>query len=212
MSNTGLVIPFGKHKGKLVQEVMALDPTYIEWLMNQPWFRENNPTLVTVIISGGSAPEETPEHNKMQVLFLDQSFCKAVVKAFPNQSFRETFEKLSSSSFDDDEYIDIFSRMLNDVKAIFEIHGWDVVVELPFTYYADRKVIAHIPVELKPSVGDDYPVVLRKLQIRPYCSHKMLVAERFDATAVTYDQVKAMFEANGIAMRTLKEIRELADN
>ena len=37
MTNT--IIPFGKYKGRPVEEVVVDDPGYLEWLSDQDWFR-----------------------------------------------------------------------------------------------------------------------------------------------------------------------------
>jgi hypothetical protein len=69
------VIPFGKHKGRLVDEVLVDDPGYLEWLTAQDWFRAKFTVLHQVIINRGAEPEETPDHNAMQAKFLDDEFC-----------------------------------------------------------------------------------------------------------------------------------------
>jgi len=33
------VLPFGKYQGRLVKEVLADDPAYLQWLSGQDWFR-----------------------------------------------------------------------------------------------------------------------------------------------------------------------------
>jgi hypothetical protein len=42
---------FGKHNGKSVAEVMAIDPEYVQWVLMQPWFQEKNPQLVQFVCS-----------------------------------------------------------------------------------------------------------------------------------------------------------------
>src|SRR5262245_55635383 len=69
------IIPFGKYKGRLVDEVLVDDPAYLQWLAGQDWFRAKFNILHQVIINRGAEPEETPEHNAMQVKFLDDEFC-----------------------------------------------------------------------------------------------------------------------------------------
>lgn len=44
-------------------------------------------------------------------------------------------------------------------KTTFEVNGWDVYMHLGFPYKAN------IFLELKPSVGDDYPSVLREMKV-----------------------------------------------
>jgi uncharacterized protein (DUF3820 family) len=43
------VMPFGKHKGKLLEEILVDDPNYIEWLAEQVWFRSEFAALYAVI-------------------------------------------------------------------------------------------------------------------------------------------------------------------
>jgi len=74
------IIPFGKYKGRLVDEVLIDDPAYLQWLVGQDWFRAKFNILHQVIINRGAEPEETPDHNAMQVKFLDDEFCVRFVQ------------------------------------------------------------------------------------------------------------------------------------
>src|SRR5262245_1482960 len=69
------IIPFGKYKGRLIDEVLVDDPSYLQWLAGQDWFRAKFNVLHQVIINRGAEPEETPDHNALQVKFLDDDFC-----------------------------------------------------------------------------------------------------------------------------------------
>jgi uncharacterized protein (DUF3820 family) len=44
------IVPFGKYKGRLIEEVLVDDPAYIEWLTAQDWFRAQFTVLHQVII------------------------------------------------------------------------------------------------------------------------------------------------------------------
>jgi uncharacterized protein (DUF3820 family) len=44
-------MPFGKYKGRLLEEILVDDPAYIDWLAEQDWFRTEFPTLHQVIIN-----------------------------------------------------------------------------------------------------------------------------------------------------------------
>jgi uncharacterized protein (DUF3820 family) len=44
------VIPFGKYKGSLLEEILVDDPSYVDWLAGQDWFRTEFPALHQVII------------------------------------------------------------------------------------------------------------------------------------------------------------------
>jgi uncharacterized protein (DUF3820 family) len=103
------IIPFGKYRGRLLDEVLADDPAYLQWLAGQDWFRAKFNILHQVIINRGAEPEETPDHNAMQVKFLDDDFCLRFLNAVkPNyaadvcskfNSVRTTNLKLVESKF-----------------------------------------------------------------------------------------------------------------
>jgi hypothetical protein len=82
MTDKGNVVPFGKYKGRLIEELLVDDPKYLEWLSGQPWFRDKFFMLHQVIINRGAEPEETPDHNSLQVLFLDDDFCLWFVRKY----------------------------------------------------------------------------------------------------------------------------------
>jgi uncharacterized protein (DUF3820 family) len=112
------VIPFGKHKGKLVEEVLATDPSYLHWLCGQADFRVKFGDLYQVIINRGAEPEETPDHNAMQVKFLDAKFCiRFVEHAYP-----DCFE-LAAKLFDEtrkrnlNRFTEIGQHFVNQRKA-----------------------------------------------------------------------------------------------
>jgi hypothetical protein len=69
------LVPFGKYKGQPI-EAMAHDRSYCDWLTAQPWFREKHPNVYTLVINNFAEPSETPEHNQMQVRFLDETWRK----------------------------------------------------------------------------------------------------------------------------------------
>jgi hypothetical protein len=74
-NNDTNIVPFGKYKGRDILEVLETDPSYLQWLTGQEWFRDRYVYLHQTIINRGSEPEDTPEHNALQVLFLDHAFC-----------------------------------------------------------------------------------------------------------------------------------------
>lgn len=68
------IVPFGKYKDKSVLELLA-DEKYVEWLKQQSWF--SNQKQIYNIVVHETIPttnnSKTPEHNKLQNLFLDKS-------------------------------------------------------------------------------------------------------------------------------------------
>lgn len=73
------VVSFGKYKDQPIDQIAAQDPKYIEWLMQQPWFASKFENLYKVVINNfNTGISETPEHNAMQVKFLDENFTKSL--------------------------------------------------------------------------------------------------------------------------------------
>ena len=68
------VVPFGKYKGQPL-EALAADREYLTWLQGQSWFRERYQQIYALIINNFGEVADTPEHNAMQVLFLEDDFC-----------------------------------------------------------------------------------------------------------------------------------------
>lgn len=68
------IVPFGKYKDKSVLELLA-DEKYVEWLKQQSWF--SNQKQIYNIVVHQTIPttnnSKTPEHNKLQNLFLEKS-------------------------------------------------------------------------------------------------------------------------------------------
>jgi hypothetical protein len=80
MSDPSNIVPFGKYKGRLIDELLVDDPDYLKWLSGQDRFRAKFSSLYTVIINRGNEPTETPEHNALQVLFLADDFCERFIR------------------------------------------------------------------------------------------------------------------------------------
>lgn len=74
------VVPFGKYKGQPMEQ-LAADPEYCEWLSGQSWFIEKYAHIHTLIINNFGDPSETPEHNRLQLRFLDETFRRQCMQA-----------------------------------------------------------------------------------------------------------------------------------
>lgn len=99
-----------------------------------------------------------------------------------------------------------------DVKADFEVGGWDVYIRalagaaaLPLGHgLCDEKSVY---VEIKPSLGDDYPAVLRQMKAnRGSGDCRVLAFDQFAAVGATLAQVKAIFAASGITVLSFEDI------
>ena len=52
MTDDRKVIPFGKHKGRLVEELLVDDPGYLQRLAGQDWFRAKFTVLPCCVCAG----------------------------------------------------------------------------------------------------------------------------------------------------------------
>jgi uncharacterized protein (DUF3820 family) len=111
--NSPTVMPLGKYKGRPLEEVLIDDPSYLEWLTGQDWFRTKHVQLYQIIINRGAQSEDTPEHNALQVLFLDAAFRERFAKVYLQKNIQA--EKWSNKP----------------LKLVgFEIKGIDVVIDI----------------------------------------------------------------------------------
>lgn len=137
------IIPFGKYKGQPV-DVLAADPQYRDWLSAQPWFREKfgdlHLTLVKVAAPSDDVP--TPEHNAFQARFADPAF---------------------------------LARFHGLTQVWYESGGWDVVLTWRAPYRWTDAETGELGVssreyscgvELKPTIGDEYPAIVRTVRER----------------------------------------------
>lgn len=68
------LVPFGKYKDKSILDLLA-DEKYVEWLKQQSWFPKQTQIYNIVVHQTLSTltNAKTPEHNRLQNLFLDEN-------------------------------------------------------------------------------------------------------------------------------------------
>lgn len=184
------LVPFGKYKGQPVEVVATVDPNWLEWALAQSWCREKYSHFCALVMNGFHIPEETPEHNRLQMKFLHRDFQMTWLKMLGNKS-----ERVMSA----------------DIEVEFEVQGWDVMLTVVEYRYRDL-------IEIKPSLGDDFPAVLRQIKARctphtdyrkrdprPKGNHHLLI-DRFSADGATLKQVRQFFDASHIRLSLMEEI------
>ena len=233
------VIPFGKYKGQPV-EALAGDKQYCDWLASQPWFRERFQHLHTVIVNNFQQPSDTPEHNALQVLFLDDDYCRAFVAAvlptleaevreeyhrYREEQRRGILDRIEAAEGGRREAIanqakyagwdyaahyagvledlrarlsahDAFpERVALDIQPVFERRGIDVSLHVEIrTEQGETLKRREVAIEIKPTVGDDYPAVLRQMnQSESHC----LFLETYTGVGATETQFRRIFAASG---------------
>lgn len=99
------IVPFGKYKNQEVSKLLA-DRTYCEWLKAQPWLA-NFKDIYNVIVVNQQEDTPTPEHNAIQIKFLEQDYlfkvenalhCRSIPSYIKNNKTRLTqmFDELDT--------------------------------------------------------------------------------------------------------------------
>lgn len=107
MKCTVEIVPFGKYKGQPL-EVLRSDPQYCEWLTAQGWFREKHDAVYQLIINNFGEPAETPEHNRLQAMFLDNTLCLQLL------------HKLGWKALDKERMIAAAQKALEETRGMLE--------------------------------------------------------------------------------------------
>lgn len=218
-----LVVPFGKYKGRSIEEI-AEDKQYCDWLCAQPWFGEKYRDLYQIIINNFSEPEDTPEHNRLQAQFLDEQLsfevarivsCKMGVE-IEDQEIKVEFEVggvdvvLTFSALrgrmrytEEREIGPVYNEYIEYCNANQNYWGYfrDWKRENNKSSYGlvfgERKEVK-IFIELKPSIGDDYPSILRKL---PRDRKQLVVIYgAFSSEAITVTQAEKFFSKSNVLL------------
>ena len=132
------IVNFGtKYKGKSVLDFLA-DTDYVEWCKKQPGMLEKNPTIYNIVVNQQIMPNnqnsKTPEHNKLQNLFLDPDNLRKLRKSV-FKPYLDNFEIKLNNLINDEEFIRCFGKHeIKDLmtnknidKTIFEDkYNWDM--------------------------------------------------------------------------------------
>jgi uncharacterized protein (DUF3820 family) len=237
MTEQANVVPFGKYKGRGIEELLIDDPAYLQWLASQDWFRTKFVALHQIIINRGAEPDETPEHNALQVLFLDDAFCLQFARRIePN--FEENLHKRlererqggiatvkttltrgywpSGRSFNREQAEQELLALSDPTTKLqvhrqFEVRGIDVILSISLAMTRPDTPVEQGPklhIELKPTVGDDYPAVLRQMRasypaVRPHTvpdGANVLLLEQYTGKGATQEQFVQTFKTANITV------------
>lgn len=209
------IIPFGKYRGQPLER-LSTDRQYMDWLAAQPWFRERYANLYTIIINNFSAPsDDTPEHNAMQALFLEKEFSlKFVNFCRPNWHRYEAeikCENLLSSTENGPKNLVIYNLYMKFFEADseldfqtyveFENKGLDVVLSAGCRLIQDKiknDIIVYSAehrIEIKPSIGDDFPTVLRQVKA---LRANVLFLKKYVGSGISEQNFLKIFSNEGI--------------
>lgn len=231
---TDEVIPFGKYRGQPL-EAMAQDRQYVDWLTAQPWFREKYESIYTIVINNFQEPSETPEHNALQVLFLDHLYTRKILELLLQDKrkklmadnpkvqnptikleFKQEFEKIvrwsderrSGTLGPYDVFVQWILRLYDGDEWVDYIAAWYQSVSGNYSRvrYSDPNNERPVKIELKPTVGDDYPAVLRQMNAQ---LANVLFLERYTGVGATEEQFVKTFEMSDIRVLFRREVDAL---
>lgn len=174
------IVPFGKYKGQQV-EALANDRAYVEWLTAQPWFRDKFTNIYNVVVQNSGEPTETPEHNELQTLFLDDEFCFRFLAHLADWQHRGATLRRQ------------FEYQYRPGYPQIDVH---LEAETATNYY-------RVDIEIKPRIGDDYPAVLRQMRAnRADC----LFTREYHGVGATREQFVQIFAMSGFRVVFLEDI------
>ncbi len=203
-----LKIPFGIHKGKDLISLMNNDPEYIKFLLNRPWFKDNFKDHYTLIINNFGEYHETPIHNAMQVKFLEEDYVEKFM-LFLEKTLQFNSVKFLGLEFE--------PKCGGDIMLICTANHNKELVE---KYDKKERIVydkIRVVIEIKPSMGDDYPSVLRAVKridvpfvdkslnhedyyIRKDYRGVFVLIGEYDGKGVDLDNVKKIFMLDRIKL------------
>jgi uncharacterized protein (DUF3820 family) len=212
------IVPFGKYKGHPITTLLN-DIKYLEWCKQQEWFTKY-PIVYNICvnqtITSNNIDSNTPDHNKLQNLFLDNKNVEKLLRLI-YKKFKYTKNVSYSSakcefegSFNWDVIIDSLSFTKIQCKCNWD-EKEDDICDCKYEDNDDYEyALSNIYIELKPLLGDDYPCVLRKMKIQKELTLNNLEKEKQDMLdEVGYVKGKTcVWEYGG---RKFKEVKERWD-
>lgn len=151
------IVPGGKYEGKMITELIE-DKWYVDNVLKKEENKKWGPIYNIIINQNISTNKdcETPEHNKLQNMFLDKDNQQKLLSIVFNGKFTKSNEYFSGlfNLVDDEDIIRCFginipniTNKLDDTSIIFEDKfNWDVVL-----YYNDNQtfeIISNLEIEL----------------------------------------------------------------
>ncbi len=199
------IVPFGKYKDQPI-EMLIGDTQYLNWILAQSWFAEKYQPIYNFITTNIQEPSETPEHNKFQSKFLDTSYRLALGNLVVT-----LHEALYCKPL----------KVAESTKVVFEEMGFDVIFNYSYSqqYEIQEKErgewveawenrFLDIVCELKPTLSDDYPAVIRQMKKAMEVLKKrnnfntlsifVIVVGEYTGVGADWKDVVEMFKSSGI--------------
>jgi len=213
------IVPFGKYKNQPV-EVLKNDKQYLDWLNAQDWFKSRYQNIYNLVINNNyGQPAETPEHNKLVSLFLNDDFCEKFANLFIDKSkvnekylidLRDKrFFSWKNGRVDYSDYLkaelyytvefDLYLKNIdwNNFKIavkfdkFFELeNGNDLRLDVTYSLNKRHLFEQKYSIECKPTVSEDYPAIIRQCKNQ---NSNVLLIENYNVQSITIEQMRKMF-------------------
>lgn len=227
------LITFGKYKGQPI-EILATDKEYLEWLISQSWFKEKYINIYHIVVNNfREIKTETPEHNALQIKFLNINYCLKLAYLINNSFFNFNSNHINKCITNETQKEKVISapkvnncKLVNREYLIFE-KGFDVQfeisygVKIPYFYkpnhitdYTLAKEL-EFNIEIKPTISDDFPAVLRqitsaiKVSSNSKRAKNCLVVGEYTGIGASKEDFITYFESQGITVIFEKEIEQI---
>lgn len=139
MDSSIQIVPFGKYKGKLITELMN-DTEYLEWCKKQEFFKKY-PIIYNICvnqtITNNKQDSKTPEHNKIQAMFLKKDIQINLLNFLFKIDYIKNMIQIANDKPEYleyfDNYFDIDKINFNNVKIKYEfetILNWDFMMDI----------------------------------------------------------------------------------
>ena len=127
------IVQFGKYKGKSILELLD-DEKYLEWCKSQPGMLEKYPAVFNIVYQQSNKTNDapTPEHNKLQNMFLNKNIQLNLIKYLRNNDISFINDFLENEEYKkyfkpNENGYDIIKNFLNKNNIKFEAeHNWDM--------------------------------------------------------------------------------------
>ena len=182
------LVPFGKYKGQPITTLMN-DTKYLEWCKQQEWFQKF-PIVYNICvnqtITTSNQNSKTPEHNKLQNMFLENKNVEKLLRLiYKKFQYRKNVTYSSAMcEFEGSFNWDVVINNLSFTKLQCKCNWDEKEDDICDCKYEDNDdyeyALSDIYIELKPLMGDDYPCVLRKMKTQKELTLNNLKKEKQD--------------------------------
>lgn len=195
-------VPFGKYKDQPITELLS-DQSYLDWIATQPeiieYLKTSHPEIFTLV--SRHTIQDSVEHNQLQARFLDDDFFQAFLHTLGAKPLKNHAHK-NMPELNRDDFQEYWGLE-------FEC-GYDVRIWTWFAAKLWTETTAKAPpsqefrIEIKPSLGDDYPNVLRQIK---KSNANMLLFDRFQSNAINIKQLSRFFRLSHVAILPFSAIK-----